>query len=107
MVGVSNELILSNLDFLYQQAAAIILRCPLIPGVNDTPEHLAGIAKLAEKYPNLKGIEIMAYHDLGRDKGLKLGQEYPLEGIKTADHDTQQAWLEALSAMGCTGATIG
>ncbi len=107
LISVPNQRIRSNLDFLYHQGAAIILRCPLIPGVNDTPEHLAGIANISQEYPNLEGIEIMAYHDLGRDKGLRLGQEYPLKGVATADKATQQLWLESLAALGCEQAVIG
>ncbi len=105
--GVPHDLIRSNLNYLYEQGATIILRCPLIPGVNDTAEHLEGIAALAQKYPNLKGIEIMAYHDLGRDKGLRLGQVYPLENVKTTDEATKQRWLVSLTALGCQGITIG
>jgi pyruvate-formate lyase-activating enzyme len=107
LIGVPNELILANLDFLYNQKAAIILRCPLIPGVNDTPEHLQGIANISAKYPDLVGLELMSYHDLGRDKGLRLGQEYPLTGIETAGEATQQNWLKALAALGCERSVIG
>jgi glycyl-radical enzyme activating protein len=105
--GVSNAQILSNLDFLYNQGAAIILRCPLIPGVNDNLDHLAGIASLAHKYPRLLGIELMPYHDLGKAKGLRLGEEYPLEHVKTADAATQQGWLETLAGLGCDKAVLG
>jgi len=107
LIGVPNDLILSNLDFLYSQGVSIILRCPLIPGVNDTDAHLEGIAAISEKYPDLEGIEIMAYHDLGRDKDLRLGREYRVKGVKTADESTMQAWLESLAALGCARAVIG
>jgi pyruvate formate lyase activating enzyme len=105
--GVPNAQILSNLAYLYHQEAAIILRCPLVPGVNDTPEHLAGIARLAESYPGLLGIELMPYHNLGGAKGLRLGLEYPLAHIKNADEAAQQKWLGALAALGCEKAVIG
>lgn len=107
LIGVPNERILSNLDFLYNHGASIILRCPLIPEVNDTPAHLEGIAKIAEKYPNLQGIELMAYHDLGRDKGLRLGKEYLLNDVKNADEDTKKGWLKTLVSLGCEKAKIG
>jgi pyruvate formate lyase activating enzyme len=107
LVGVSNKLILSNLDFIYTQGVDIILRCPLIPGVNDHSGHLEEIAKISLDYPNLKGIEVMAYHDLGKDKGLRLGQAYPLENIETASNVIKQGWLESLVALGCDQAAIG
>jgi pyruvate formate lyase activating enzyme len=107
LIGVPNDLILSNLDYLYSQGAAIILRCPLIPGVNDTPEHLQGIAKISQQYPHLKCIELMAYHDLGRDKGLRLGQEYQLIELKTTEEPTKQGWLDKLIKLGCEHVVIG
>ena len=107
LVGVPNDRILANLKFLYHQGAAIILRCPLIPGVNDSIEHLEGIAAIVRQYPDLVGVELMAYHDLGRDKGLRLGQDYALEGVQTASEATKQAWLESLLTLGCERAVIG
>lgn len=107
LVGVPNKLILANLDFLCRLGAEIILRCPLIPGVNDTQEHLLGIAKTSEKYAQLKGLEIMPYHDLGKDKGLRLGMENQLDDIETTSEITKQGWLESLGSMGCERAVIG
>jgi pyruvate-formate lyase-activating enzyme len=65
LTGVDNVLILSNLEFLYQNGASILLRCPLIPGINDDPEHLAGIAAFDRQYPNLAGIELLSYRNIG------------------------------------------
>jgi pyruvate formate lyase activating enzyme len=107
LTGVSNRLILDNLDYLYRRGAHIILRCPLVPGVNDTPEHLAGIAALNVRYPNLKGIEVMPYHDLGRDKAARIGGDYALASVPSADEETKAAWLEHLHAVGCTRAVLG
>ncbi|MGD0879344.1 MAG: glycyl-radical enzyme activating protein [Anaerolineales bacterium] len=107
LTGVSNRLILSNLDFLAGQAASIRLRCPLIPGVNDTHEHLKGIANLNKRYPGLTGIDLMAYHNIGNAKYERYGLENPLPDLKTTEEATKQAWLEALHTLGCEKATLG
>lgn len=106
LTGVSNRLILDNLDLLYRQGARIVLRCPLVPGLNDTAEHLGGIAALDARYPELEGIDIMPYHDLGRDKAARIGQEYALAGVPGADEATKADWLEQLHALGCTRAVL-
>ena len=54
LTGVENKKILENLRFLYQKGAVITLRCPVIPGVNDTEEHFRGIAGLIKELRNLK-----------------------------------------------------
>jgi pyruvate formate lyase activating enzyme len=96
--NVENKLILSNLDFLYRNGANITLRCPVIPGINDNDEHFSAIRKLADKYPNLKGIQLMPYHRMGRDKAKRIGREYKLDGIKEPDKDTTRNWIQLIDA---------
>jgi len=96
LTGVSNEPILRNFAYLYESGADMILRCPLVPGVNDTPEHLNGIAALVKRHPKLLGVEIMPYHRLGLGKAAQIGAapfhaETPPEGLK-------RHWLGVLSA---------
>lgn len=107
LTGASNRLVLDNLDLLYRRGARVRLRCPLVPGLNDTPEHLEGIAALADRYPDLEGIEIMPYHDLGRDKAARIGREYALSGLPSADEAAKAGWLDWLHALGCTQAVLG
>jgi pyruvate formate lyase activating enzyme len=107
LTGADNALIRKNLDSLYRMGKPIILRCPLIPGVNDTGAHLAGIAALSRKYPKLKGIELMAYHDLGTSKNRNIGRIPVLARLKTADEKVKKRWLARLAKFGCTTARFG
>jgi pyruvate formate lyase activating enzyme len=107
LTGVSNDLIMSNLDFLYHREAKIRLRCPLVQGVNDTPDHLAGIANLSMRYPNLDGIDIMPYHNVGNFKYERYGLLNLLPALKSADDATRQSWLEILHTLGCKHAVLG
>ena len=106
LTGVSNDKILSNLDFLYRQGAAIRLRCPLIPGVNDSAGHLAGIAALAEKYPKLEAIDLLPYHNVGNAKYEQYGLVNPLPGLESADETAKQAWVSQLRSLGCQKACL-
>lgn len=91
--GVSNKEILANLDFLYNNGASIILRCPLIPGINDNEGHLNGIKNIIRKYPHLKSVEIMPYHNMGKDKAGRIGMQYRLSDIKNAEESDKQRWI--------------
>jgi pyruvate formate lyase activating enzyme len=101
--GADNTLILSNLNFLLVNHKAIILRLPMIQGINDDTEHLDGIAELLHTYPDIRRTEIMPYHSYGAGKaetlGLPVNPELPAEG---ASRETSAAWLEALQKRGCT-----
>ena len=107
LTGVSNEPILANLDFLLQQGASIQLRCPLIPGINDTPEHLAGIAALSKRHPGLAGIDLMAYHNIGNAKYERYGLKNPLPDLPTTSEETKNTWLESLHNLGCENPSLG
>ena len=101
LTGVSNELILENLQFIYDKGASIILRCPLIPGINDSEEHLQGIALMSDKYPLLKGIELLPYHHMGKGKYKELGREYSLEEIENTSDEQKKKWIGFFEDLGC------
>ena len=92
--GVDNDTVFYNLKFLYENKKNIILRLPLIPGFNDTEEHFSGIAELLIKYPGIKRVEILPYHNFGLAKaealGLKPSPELPRQNT---GKETIEKWL--------------
>lgn len=107
LTGVGRDRIVANLDWLYHHGARIVLRCPLVPGVNDSAAHLAGIAALSARYPRLEGVDVLPYHALGRDKAEQVGFENPLADLPTTDEETVDGWLAALRRLGCERARRG
>ncbi len=107
LTGVSQKLILKNLGLLYASGARIILRCPMIPNVNDTAAHIEAIAELDKKYPNLEGIELMPYHKMGNEKGVKVGIEPTINHLEDTDEKIQKEWLDKLHSLGCDKVIIG
>ncbi len=71
--GVSNKKILDNLYFLDNNGEKIILRCPIIPEINNTQEHFDRVANLANNLKNVKAIHFEPYHPMGIDKATNLG----------------------------------
>ena len=71
--GIDNAAIHRNLRMLDANGAKIILRCPMIPGVNDFPENLSALAKLADELKNVEAINVEPYVAYGIDKAHKLG----------------------------------
>ena len=66
--GVSNTLILNNLDVLNQAGSPVILRSPVVPGINDSEEHRNFLFDLQKKYSNIIDIEFLPYHEMGIHK---------------------------------------
>lgn len=97
--GVSNQRILENLDALYKDGANIILRCPIIPGLNDTEEHFRGIAKRSRQMKNLKGVELMPYHKFGVAKDARIGRMEQKE-YEVPSKDMKKSWEDQIMSMG-------
>lgn len=66
--GVPNELILENARRLARADVDVIVRVPLVPEVNDGEENLRRTAEFLADFPRLRGVELLAYHDLGVGK---------------------------------------
>jgi pyruvate formate lyase activating enzyme len=81
--GVSNRSILSNLQRLTEAGAAVIVRIPLIPGINDDEDNLIHTQQFLAGLPGLVGVEVLPYHDIARAKYATLGLEYRLPGTIT------------------------
>ncbi len=72
-VGIGNELILDNLRKLNALGKHIIIRCPIIPGVNDRREHLDAVIALYHEFDCVEDIQILPYHELGTGKQDRYG----------------------------------
>lgn len=73
--GVSNQRIQQNLHRLAENGARIIIRVPLIPGVNDSVEHLTRVVRLAECV-NAAELHILPFHQAGKSKWSALDRDY-------------------------------
>lgn len=75
--------ILDNLEKICEKNIPVILRCPIIPGVNDRAEHMGMVEKLKATYKNIQGIEKMPYHNLGIHKSIVHGLKKQEDFTKT------------------------
>jgi pyruvate formate lyase activating enzyme len=72
---VSNELIMENLYKLNDLNSKIILRCPIIPNVNNNHNHYKNIANIANDLDNIIQIDLEPYHPLGISKCTLIGEK--------------------------------
>lgn len=79
--GVSNQLILANLKYLARSGARIILRFPLIPGVNDDTENIDLVGMYLRVLPEIETVHILPYHGHQENKYVRLDVEYKAKDI--------------------------
>ena len=93
LTGGENDLILQNLAHLRRKGAKVVLRCPIVPGCNDTAAHYAFLADLAKQY-DISQIDIEPYHAYGLGKYDQLGKA----PLYTNEQDLSQEAAEAAFA---------
>ena len=99
--GASNAGILANLRALHADGKDILLRCPIVPGINDRPDHFRGIADLAQSLPGLKGVELLAYHRLGESKVNQFGLEVTARAEADAPRpEVMGEWIRTMRQLG-------
>ena len=91
--GADNRYILDTLEYLFSRGADVIVRMPLIPGVNDTDEDIDELASYLKTHEGkYRYAEIMPYHSLGVGKTRKLGGE-PAHEADGATSDDKERWM--------------
>lgn len=74
LTGESNTLILENLKSLARSGARIVVRIPIIPGVNDDEDNIARTAEFLRSLETPPRISLLPYHRLGQDKRRRLAR---------------------------------
>ena len=98
LTGVPAEPILENLRKIDRSGAATVLRCPLVPGVNDEETALRHIAALANELDHARRIDLEPYHPLGEGKSRNLGRSEIFHADFASEADRNR-WRETISAL--------
>ena len=75
LTGVSNKTILENAEKLKKEAVNLVFRMPVIPTLNES--EVEAVKKFADDTP----LELLAYHNTGKDKYTALGWNYSIDEI--------------------------
>ena len=73
--GVTNEFILGNLKNLFKNKKSIIIRIPVITGINDTTEEMQRVKYFFDKNGYPDKVELLPYHKLGEHKYIAIDKE--------------------------------
>lgn len=78
VTGANLSMVLTNLRLAVNSKKQVIARVPVIPNFNFDSAIMEGIFEIA-KANNVKKVDLLPYHTLGKSKYTQLGLEYPLE----------------------------
>jgi pyruvate formate lyase activating enzyme len=100
--GVSNAGILENFRFLLENAAALDLRIPVIPGFNDDSEYIDILKQyiLSTRTEVLKKVNLLPFHKIGSSKYRRFGLPNRMEGIEPPDKNFMEELKNSFLASG-------
>ena len=65
--------VLENIRYLNAAKRRIVMRCPMIPGLNDDEEELSAIGRLADELEMVEELNVEPYVPYGVEKARRLG----------------------------------
>ena len=98
--GVSNARILENALRLGREAPALIVRTPIVPGINNTPEDVAAIAEFVAGLPRLLYYELLPFHPMASGKYDSLDIDYRARQLKSPSKEQMDALTEVAARFG-------
>lgn len=75
------------LKFLDEQEKEIWIRHVLVPGITLVPEYLERLGKFMAHFNHIKALDVLPYHDMGKEKYKKMGIDYVLKDVKPVGKD--------------------
>ncbi len=103
--GVSNRIILENIRMLAEMGADFFIRIPLIEGVNTDETNIHESIEFLKTLPwERKIVNLLPYHDVGKDKHIRMGSQYNPKGyeMKAPSDETLDRCKQAFTQAGFT-----
>lgn len=82
LTGHSNKSILAFTEYLESKHIPLWIRHVVIPDITYQNEHLFNLGYAIGALTNLKALDVLPYHSMGKDKYKELNMDYPLEEVE-------------------------
>ena len=102
-----NKLILENAVHIARESKNLIIRTPVIPTFNSSPDEIRSIAEFAKSLYGVKEMHLLPYHRIGSDKYAGLGRAYTMAHVSPPTREQMEALLEVVNATGLMGSIGG
>jgi pyruvate formate lyase activating enzyme len=91
---------LENLQALSQRGHNIVLRLPIVPGMNDDDENIRQTGAFAAALPRLERVDVLPYHKIGLEKYHRLGKPCALPEMHSPSEERIAEIAEILRGFG-------
>lgn len=77
--------VLAFARYLDEKAVPVWIRHVVVPGITDKQAFLFRLGQFIGKLHNVKALDVLPYHDMGKIKYQELGMDYPLKDVPPLD----------------------
>lgn len=96
LIGFDNKKELEFAKYLSDNNIPVWIRQVIIPGATDAKEDLLELKNFINSLNNVKKIELLPYHNLGKHKWEQLGLDYALKDVRPANAEDIKSAKEIL-----------
>lgn len=82
LTGHENKNILEFASYTEKKSVPLWIRHVVVPGITDNKEYLYKLGQFIGTLKNVKALDVLPYHDMGKTKYESLGMDYPLRDTK-------------------------
>jgi pyruvate formate lyase activating enzyme len=105
ITGSSNREILDNLRLLVRLQAAVRVRFPLVPGVNDDAAHVSRLAELVASM-GLTDVDVLPYRRVSSSAYGALGRTAPSAGVADAGPEVVENAVRVMEERGLRASVV-
>ena len=99
--GVTNKIILENLKRLAVNGSNVVVRFPIVPGVNDEEKDIREVGEFVSSLEYIKGLSVLQYHSAGIEKVKRLISQKDMFSVNNlTSHFTLTEIEERLKSFG-------
>lgn len=81
LTGHSNQNILDFARYLNEKNIPVWVRHVVVPGITDQEKDLCNLGRFIGSLKNVKALDVLPYHDMGKIKYESMGLSYPLKDV--------------------------
>jgi pyruvate formate lyase activating enzyme len=102
---ITNQPLQPTLDYAQRLSALgrpMWVRFVLVPGLSDAFDNVEKVAEFCAGLKSLQRVEILRFHQMGRDKWHELNLVYPLENVESPDAELTERVRNQFRSRGLT-----
>ena len=104
--GVGNRQILANLKTLAALGPEVVVRIPLVPGINDDPDNLRRTGAFVRDLNTIRQVDLLPFHSIADGKYRRLKLENKMAGARSLAPKAYDALCDLFAGAGLT-VTVG